>query len=126
MEKKELHSKIMAIANLKYGWDYDVFHSIMEEWGYGSSLRALDMFSLKQLRRQLLAIQDDSTQWELDGQGKFMWFLLCESGLTKQNLVVYMIKKYHKNNWNLLSKSEKRGSINMLKNYKEQRRTNEC
>ncbi len=117
MNDKKLRSDIMAISNLKYGWDYDEFHEIMEEWGYGNSLRALETSSLKHLKWQLMGIQEDDDRWELDAQGKYMWFLLCESGWSKKRLIIFMIKKYHKNNWNLLTKKERRGVINMLKIY---------
>ena len=50
---KVLRSSIMAIAIKQYGWDYDQFHNIMKEWGYGDSLRKLNVFQLKELKAHL-------------------------------------------------------------------------
>lgn len=111
----------MAIAIKKYGWDYDQFHEIMDDWGYGTSLRALGKDRLIVLKNQLLAVQRRNDLWDLDDQGNYMWYLLKTAGWNRKGLVTFMIKRFHKTHWNLLDTTERRSVINMLKNYvKEQ------
>ncbi len=52
---KQLRQTIMAAAS-KQGWDYDYFHDLMVDWGFGNSLRALGINELHELK-ELLAGQ---------------------------------------------------------------------
>ena len=129
---KILRQSIMAIAIKKYGWNYDQFHEIMQEWGFGKSLRKLNIPELKDLKNQLNGIESDNAhdiesdnahcrlqkEWELDEQGKLMWFLMKSIGWNQKRITSFMIKKYRKSHWNLLIEPEKRGVINMLRSYK--------
>ena len=155
---KILRQSIMAIAIKKYGWNYDQFHEIMQEWGFGKSLRKLNIPELKDLKNQLNGIKSDNAhdiesdnahcrlrttsesdnahcrlqttsesdnahcrlqkEWQLDEQGKLMWFLMKSIGWNQKRITSFMIKKYRKSHWNLLIEPEKRGVINMLRSYK--------
>ena len=114
---KILRQSIMAIAIKKYGWDYDEFHEIMRNWGFGDSLRKLNISELKDLKNQLNGISSFSEKWELDDQGKLMWFLMKSIGWNRRRITMLMLKKFKKTHWNLLTEKEKRQVINILKSY---------
>jgi hypothetical protein len=118
-EFAHIRQKIMAISVKKYGWNYDEFHDLMAKWGYGRSLRELDWFHLVKLRNELLEIQGYNGMTKFDAGGKYMWYLakLAWPARTMSRLQHYWIKKYYKSHWNILNKSERRATINMLKNY---------
>ena len=119
MTNKELRYSIMKIATGKYRWDYDSFHELMQEWGYGDSLRKLKHDRLMELRMELLGIQDYHIpkEYALDDQGKYMYALMKKAGWTIKRVNLFCIKKYRKSHWNLLIEPEKRAVINMLRNY---------
>lgn len=50
---KILRQSIMAVAIKKYNWQYDQFHEIMQEWGFGDSLRKLSISRLRELKTTL-------------------------------------------------------------------------
>jgi hypothetical protein len=107
----------MALASI-LGWSYDDFHELMKEWGYGSSLRKLSPEKLFQLRRELLDICNDrKAGWNLDAQGKRMWYLLRQAGWNRKRLTYYLTKHYKKTHWNALTQNETRGVMKMLKLY---------
>jgi len=119
---KVTRSNIVAIAVKQYNWDLEQLHDIMEDWGFGRSLRELSLNRLLALKKTLQAcdmtVKRDE-EWELDKQGKFMWHLMKEIGWNRKRLITLMIKKYHASHWNVLSANEKRGVINILKSYKK-------
>jgi len=107
----------MAIAS-RYGWNYEEFHDMMQQWGYGNSLRQLSPTRLFQLRQDLIKItSNNSDPWELDKQGKRMWFLLRRAGWDRRRLTYYLTKHFKKTHWNALSQRQKRGVMKMLKLY---------
>jgi len=120
---KILRQSIMAIAIKKYGWDYDEFHEIMRNWGFGDSLRKLSISELKDLKNQLNGFESDNAhcrlqkEWQLDDQGKLMWFLMKSIGWNRRRITMLMLKKFKKTHWNLLTEKEKRQVINILKSY---------
>jgi len=116
---KHLRQKIMAISAKKYGWSYDQFHDLMEEWGYGRSLRELDWSHLCKLRNELLGIKDNSGFERFDKSGMHMWHLACSawSEDTMSRLQHFWIKHYHKSHWNILNSKERRATKNMLNGY---------
>ena len=123
---KILRQSIMAIAVKRYGWNYDEFHEIMQDWGFGNSLRVLSISELKdlknQLNGQLNGLSSTSKEWELDDQGKLMWFLMKSIGWNRQRITLLLLKKFKKTHWNLLSEKEKRRVINILKSYAKKRK----
>ena len=123
MTNKELRYSIMKIATGKYRWNYDEFHELMEEWGFGNSLRKLKRYKLIDLRNELLGIQDYNIpeEFQLDKQGMYMYSLMKQAGWTMRRVNLFCIKKYLKSHWNLLIKSEKRAVINMLRRYRSAR-----
>jgi hypothetical protein len=107
----------MALASI-LGWNYEEFHDLMQQWGYGNSLRKLSIKKLVKLRQELLDICNDTRgDWNLDAQGKRMWYLLRTAGWNRRRLTYYITKHYKKTHWNALSQNEKRGVIKMLKVY---------
>ncbi len=116
---KQLRQNIVAIAVKRYGWDLEMLHEIMQDWGFGNSLRALSYEQLCRLKTILLnrdyKISDE--KWELDAQGKYMWYLMKQINWNRRRLTILLIKKFHKTHWNLLSQKEKRQVINILKGY---------
>ncbi len=127
-EFKQLRKKIMAISAKKYGWDYDQFHDLMEEWNYGRSLRELDWHTLCKLRNELLGIVDYEGYEKFDKDGKHMWFLAKQSWPedTMNRLQHFWIKHYHKSHWNILNEKERRATKNMLKSYINQGQEADC
>jgi len=119
---KRLRQGIMAAAS-KRGWNYDTMHKLMQEWGYGNSLRALLLPQLIELRRlvtgeeQRIESFDNYRMSELDEQGKYMWNLMKKAGWNWKQVRQYMIKRFKKTHWNCLNRQEKRAIISMLKNY---------
>ncbi len=118
-EFKDIRRKIMAISVKKYGWEYDQFHDLMEQWGYGRSLKKLDWHHLCKLRNELLGIRDYSGYDKFDKDGMHMWHLarLAWPERTMNRLQHFWIKHYHKSHWNILNTKERRATKNMLKNY---------
>src|SRR6056297_1443935 len=100
---KQLRQQIVAIAVKRYGWDLEMLHDIMQDWGFGSSLRALSYQQLCSLKTILLnrdyKIRDE--KWELDDQGKYMWYLMKQAGWNRRRVTILMLKKFHKTHWNL-------------------------
>jgi len=117
--EKHLRQKIMAITVAKLGWDKEFLHNMMENWGFGNSLRALDAAQLIKLKRMLFPKPESyyDPKFQYDDQGKYMYYLLRSIGWNMKRLQGLIIKKYNKTHWNILSTKEKRGVINMLKRY---------
>lgn len=46
---RKLRQMIMAVATAKQGWDYPTSHTYFDMWGFGTSLRALDIDQLLEL-----------------------------------------------------------------------------
>lgn len=117
MNDKQIRQKIMAIAAAKYNWDYDEFHDLMEDWGFGRSLRALPYDKLLTLKKKLQGIQTYNENFELDKQGRYMYRQLRLAGWNMRRLTLYMIKHFQKTHWNLLHEQERRAVLNMLRSY---------
>lgn len=119
MNDKHLRQNIVAIAFKKYNWDMNILHDVMKEWGFGDSLRKLSTANLIVLRN-ILKNQDytiENEEWKLDGQGRYMWYLMKQLGWGQKEITSLMIKKCHKTHWNSLEKWQKRQIINILKVY---------
>ena len=118
-EFRSMRQKVMAISVMKYHWEYEEFHDLMEKWGYGRSLRDLDWFHLTKLRNELLGAQKSDGFAEFDKSGMHMWSLAKKAWpeRTMSRLQHYWIKKYHKSHWNILNSKERRATKNMLKGY---------
>ena len=123
---KHLRQKIVAIAVTKYKWDLDMLHDVMQDWGFGESLRKLSTAQLITLKNLLLDrdYTINSEKWQLDKQGKYMWFLMSELGWNQRKITALIIKKCHKTHWNNLEKWQKRQIINILKVYKNKNKAN--
>jgi hypothetical protein len=118
-QEKDLRRNCMALSVKKYNWDYDQFHDLLEEWGYGRSLRALGLPKLIQLRNQLVGIKDHSGYAKFDSDGMHMWHLACRAwpDNTMSRLQHYWVKKFRKSHWNILDAKERRQTKAMLKEY---------
>lgn len=125
MTNKELRYSIMKIATGKYRWSYEEFHDLMNDWGFGKSLRALSRGQLFVLRNELLGIVEYNVpdQFRLDDQGRYMYSIMKKAGWNMYRVNMYCIKRYHKTHWNILNEDERRAVITMLKYYskKEQK-----
>lgn len=121
MKSSELRQNIMAISVKKYDWSYDEFHDIMEDWGFGRSLRALSDSDLIKLRNELLGIQDYKGFKKFDKQGMYMWHQACIAWPenTMNRLQHYWVKHFYKSHWEILTSKERRQTINMLKGYND-------
>ena len=113
--KKVLRKQIMAAAS-KRGWGYDMFHDLMESWGYGRSLRKLPVRELKDLLGFLNNAQQKS-MGDLDEQGRYLWSLMKQAGWDWNRLRLLLLKKYSASHWNALRWDEKRAVISMMKRY---------
>lgn len=119
MTDKELRYSIMKIATGKYRWNYEEFHQLMQEWGFGISLKVLSRSRLIDLRNDLMGIKGDiiPKEFQLDDQGKYMYSLMKQAGWTMRRVNLFMIKRYKKTHWNVLLEPERRAVINMLRRY---------
>ena len=115
-QKKKMRQSIMAAAS-KQGWNYEAFHQIMMEWGYGNSLRQLDLKRLIELLSLLHKQTARSDQAEYDTKGKIMYSVMKDAGWTNQQLKSFMLKRYKTLHWNRLNDSQKDGVIAMLRKY---------
>lgn len=118
-DEKDLRYSIMKIATGKHKWTYEEFHDLMNDWGFGTSLRALSRGQLFSLRNQLLGITEYNVpeQFRLDDQGKYMYSVMKKAGWNMHRVNMYCIKRFHKTHWNILTVDERRAVITMLKNY---------
>lgn len=126
---KSLRQRIMITVKQEHGWEREDFYSMLNDWGYGDSLRKLSIYQLqtvlgivkgeyepnnqKERKRQL----DKYSIGYLDNQGRYAWHLMKLIGWDWFRVQKYMIKKYHTLHWNALKEEEKRGMIAMLKSY---------
>ncbi len=115
---KNLRSRI--VANIKHNFNVD-HHELLEEWGYGSSLRKIrDIDVLKEI---LFVAQGGTIQSQsigsLDEQGRYAWALMKEAGWDTRRLRSLMIKKCGVGTWKQLSTSEKKQVIQILKSYQQ-------
>ena len=119
MTNKELRYSIMKIVTGKYKWSYDQFHDLMEDWGYGRSLRKLSKDRLFRLRNELLGITnyDIPDEFKLDKQGLQMYAIMKKAGWTMKRVNIHCAKRFRKMHWNILDETERRGVIAMLRNY---------
>ena len=115
---KSLRRQIMAISAAKYNWNYDEFHELMEDWGYGNSLRVLSYDKLLELRQKLRGIQVyRNKEFDFDDQGNYMYSQLKIAGWNMRRLNLYLIKRFKKTHWNILDEYERRAVINMFRSY---------
>ena len=126
---KSLRQQIMITVKQEHAWEKEEFYNLLDEWGFGSSLRKLSIQQLQtvlgivkgeyipdscnELQRQL----DKYSIGFLDAQGRYAWHLMKVIGWDWFRVQKYMGKKYHTLHWNALKEEEKRGMIAMLKYY---------
>jgi hypothetical protein len=68
-EFKSLRQQIMGRVRSQYKWSSEEFHDIMDQWGYGRSLRALTWIQLQSLKRDLANIKGSSGNSLFDKHG---------------------------------------------------------
>lgn len=127
---KSLRQQIMITVKQEHAWEKEEFYNLLDEWGYGDSLRKLDIQQLQtvlgivrgeyapkdpnaELKRQL----DKYSIGFLDDQGRYAWHLMKVIGWEWFRVQKYMVKKYHTLHWNALKEEQKRGVIAMLRTY---------
>lgn len=127
---KSLRQRIMITVKQEHGWEREDFYSMLNDWGYGDSLRKLSIYQLQtvlgivkgeyapkdpnaELKRQF----DKYSIGFLDDQGRYAWHLMKVIGWDWFRVQKYMVKKYHTLHWNALKPDQKRGMIAMLKHY---------
>ena len=118
--EKSVRRQIMAFAFKTGVWDNDNRRDILEEMGYGRQLTALDLSKLLELKKVLTGIDKSKNipeEYKFDSQGKRMYYFLKIAGWNVRRLNSYLIKRFEKTHWNLLSSKERRGVLMMLKNY---------
>ena len=116
---KFLRQKIMASASVQ-GFSSEEFHDMLQEWGYGNSLRKLRIGELKEVRAIVNDWNYEKKRYglgKLDKQGRFAWSLMKQAGWNWERLKKLILSKYKATHWNALNQSEKRGIINILKGY---------
>ncbi len=119
MTDSQLRYSIMKIATGKHKWSYDEFHDLMDDWGYGRSLKKLSIKRLYTLRDELLGIKTDNVpeEFKLDAQGKQMYAIMKKAGWTMKMVNMHCLKRFKKIHWLVLTPRERRGVIGMLRNY---------
>lgn len=119
MTDKQIRQNIMAIAS-RNGLDRDGIHQLMEGWGYGDSLRALDTCRLQSLRRDLVAAVQGrarSAPAEFDRQGRYFWHLAKVAGWSRERIGMLLLKRFHATHWNALDYDQRRSAIAMMQRY---------
>lgn len=120
-QMKKMRKSIMGLA-ARRGWDYDQFHDLMEDWGYGRSLRKLDFSELNNILRHLSGGTKEVNEInQLDDQGRYMWAMMKKAGWNWKRVRLLMIKKYNTTHWNALTEPEKKAIIGILRKYAEGR-----
>ena len=122
-QKRKLRQSIMAAAS-KQGWNYDQFHGMMVDWGYGNSLRSLELKRLIELQ-SLLNKTKVNNKAEYDQQGKYMHAKMKEAGWDMKRLEMFMIKHFKCLHWTALKDDQKRAVITMLTKYADKKKENE-
>ncbi len=116
---KTLRQRIQATRHKRLGWDDKTFYFIMAGLGYGTSLKALDCNELQ----ELWGILKDYKRPEgaqFDKQGKFMYALMKQAGLSDLQVRSYMVLHFRKTHWNVLDQNERKNVIDMLKACQEE------
>ena len=118
--KAKLMRRIYATSN-KLGWDYSKLHEMMIVWKFGQDphLTKMSLFQMREVIAHLIKCSRPAS-YQFDEQGKYMFHLVQIIGWDMKRLNRFLVKKYHKTHWNLLTSSERRGVINMLTRYEEQ------
>ncbi|MCD4828204.1 MAG: hypothetical protein K8R90_02075 [Candidatus Cloacimonetes bacterium] len=115
---KLLRREIAASAIARHGWSMDGLHQKMVEWGFGPSLRKLDIDRLKKLKHYLGGTVH--TRAVYDPQGRQMHALMKELGWTDADMRRFLLKRFKKTHFNVLTCSERRGVIAMLRKKQQQ------
>ena len=116
---KLLRQKIMASASIQ-GFSSEEFHQMLEDWGFGNSLRKLRIGELKQVRALTNGWDYEKKEYglgELDKQGRYAWSLMKKAGWDWARLQKLILTKNKATHWNALDQTEKRGIINIMKTY---------
>jgi len=115
---KRLRSQIVLTAKAQ-GMDTEILHDVMFQWGFGVSLRKLDVNQLVSLYKVLEGEESPkfSKEAELDKQGKFIYSLMKQIGWDMTRLEQLLLKKFKKTHINVLNESEKKMVIAILKSY---------
>lgn len=124
LRARQLRREIHALRVKKFHWRLDSFKFIISGLGYGDSLRALSEARLLELKSLLLSYRRHGRpqSFTYDKQGRYMFALMKQANRTDSELRAYMLKRFHKSHWNLLSIPECRAVIAMLQNYINQAR----
>jgi len=118
---RRLRQQIMATCVCKHGWSKDDLHDMMDQWGFGDSLRALKVARLVELLRLVQGKKepDIPEEFQLDDQGKYLYYLMKRAGWDMGRIRALMISRFEKSDWSLLDQGERREIINIMKNYAE-------
>lgn len=73
-----LRREIAAIAIKRHDWSMDTLHWVMMEWGFGPSLRKLDIDRLKKLKSHLTGPVHPRAVY--DPQGRLVYSLMKQLG----------------------------------------------
>ena len=115
---QHLRQRIVATASAKQGWCLDDLHAYMSEWGYGSSLRLLNIRRLQELLEIVSGTGKPKPGYvELDKQGKYCYHLMKLAGWTLPKLQTFWLNKFHKNQYSELSPGEIGATTRMLIKY---------
>ena len=113
---RALRQKIQAIRIRRLGWSDFVFHYIMEQLGFGSSLRALSEPQLHELFTTINSYRKHGKPQEFtyDRHGMYMHSLQKRAGWDDRTMIAYLTITYGKTHWNLLTKPERSQVISHL------------
>lgn len=116
---RRLRQQIMATSVCKHGWSKDDLHDMMDQWGFGNSLRKLSIARLLELLRLVRRQKEPKIpeKFKLDEQGKYLYYLMKRSGWNMKRIRALLIRRFGKSDWSLLHQSERREIINIMKNY---------
>lgn len=115
------YGKIIKAASQK-GWDYDELHSYMNDWGFGTSLKALNEKQLSELLQVIGA-----GKWFVKHDGKsqqegMIYRLAGRAGFSKERLRKLIKSMYDTTELSKLDQNQRRGLIATLKNYERKQK----
>lgn len=118
---KQLRSQIVVYAKRELGKSIDELHDLMNNTGYGDSLRKLSLSSLINLNKLLHGEELTHQYIKFNDQDKMIYAKCKRLGIKMINLNNFISYKWGKSNLKYMTSKEKGGLIKVLENYEKER-----
>jgi hypothetical protein len=113
---KAIRRNIVIYAKTHLLITHDELHYLMRENGFGDSLRKLNLSLLIQLEN-LLKGKENFNFDSLDKRGRYIWSLMKQANWSRDQLYLFIGKKFNKSAIRYLNGKEKSVLIKILREY---------